>query len=79
MREALLKKKWMKMVKLLTMKNTSHGVKSILVSFMWLATRTRPDISATLGILGISDGHSTKICQWMSKTTVEVHCWDKRS
>ena len=43
--------------------------------FMWLATRTRPDISATLGILA-SQGHSTKICSWMPETIAEIHCWD---
>ena len=46
--------------------------------FMWLATRTRPDICATLGNLSISDGHSTQVRSWLFETIVEVHRWNKR-
>ena len=68
------------MVKLQTMKYTNHGVRNLFGQFMWLATRTRPDISATLGILAsqmvIRPRYVHGCLEQLWRYIVGPICWD---
>ena len=45
---------------------------------MWLTTRTRPDIAATSGNPGLSDGHQTRVHTRMPCSSLAFHTWNQR-